>query len=141
MDQGAGIGVFQHPQRAIGSLFHIADAVAHIPALGGFGAAMAVKDDTVERPGPQAADEAVAVPLREGLRAVVEHQIARRDHRRPIEHRLRQVGPRVGSGNRHAVIVVAKGDQRPAIILALLDQVQFVAAARAMLHFPQFAGG
>ena len=35
MDQGAGIGVFQHPQRAIGALFHIADAVAHIPALGG----------------------------------------------------------------------------------------------------------
>ena len=38
MDQGAGIGVFQHPQRAIGTLFHIADSLAHIPALGGFGA-------------------------------------------------------------------------------------------------------
>ena len=50
MDQGAGIGVFQHPQRAIGAFFHIADAVAHIPALGGFGAAMAVKDDADERP-------------------------------------------------------------------------------------------
>ena len=32
----------------------------------------------------QAGDEAVAVPLRERLRAAVEHQIARRDHRYPI---------------------------------------------------------
>ena len=29
MDQGAGGGVFQHPQRAIGAFFHIADAVLH----------------------------------------------------------------------------------------------------------------
>ena len=48
MDQGAGISVFQHPQRTIGALFHIADAVAHIPALGGFRAAIALKDDAVE---------------------------------------------------------------------------------------------
>jgi hypothetical protein len=40
MNQGAGIGVFQHPQRAIGALFHIADAFSHceswpvLPALG-----------------------------------------------------------------------------------------------------------
>src|SRR5579859_2424815 len=77
MDQGAGIGVFDHPQRAIGAFFHIADAVPDIPALGGFGAAMAVKDDAVERPRPQPADEPIAIPLREGLSAVVEHQIAR----------------------------------------------------------------
>jgi hypothetical protein len=32
MDQGTGIGVFQHPQRAIGPLFHI--AVAYSPAPG-----------------------------------------------------------------------------------------------------------
>ena len=48
MDQRAGIPVFQHPQRAIGALFHVADSVSHIPALGGLGAAMAVKDDPVE---------------------------------------------------------------------------------------------
>ena len=35
----------------------------------------------------------------------------------------------------------AIGDERPAIVLALLDQVQLVAAARAMLDLPQFAGG
>ena len=48
MDQGAGIGIFQHPQRTIGAFFDIADAVTHIPAFGGFGAAMAVKDNAVE---------------------------------------------------------------------------------------------
>jgi hypothetical protein len=37
MDQGAGIGIFQHPQRTIGAFLHIADAMAPIPALGGFG--------------------------------------------------------------------------------------------------------
>ena len=39
MDQGAGIGVFYHPQRAIGGLRHIANGLAHIPALGHLGAA------------------------------------------------------------------------------------------------------
>ena len=38
MDEGAGIGVLQHPKGAIGALFDIADALADIPALGGFGA-------------------------------------------------------------------------------------------------------
>ena len=60
MDQRAGIGVFQHPQRAIGAFFYIADAVAHIPAIDGFGAAMAVKGDADERHGHHAADETAA---------------------------------------------------------------------------------
>ena len=81
VDQGAGIGVFQHPQRAIRAFFHIADAFPYIPALGGFGAAMAVEGDADERLGRQTAYEAAAVPLREGLGALVEHQVARRDHR------------------------------------------------------------
>ena len=57
MDQGAGIGVFEHPQGAIRALFYIADALAHIPALGGFGTTMAVKNDAVERRGTHAADD------------------------------------------------------------------------------------
>src|SRR5262249_59874163 len=85
-DKSAGVGVFQHPQRAIGTFFHIADAVAYIPALGGFGAAMAIKNNAGERRGPHATDEAVAVPLRERLCAAVEHQITRRDNRHPIDH-------------------------------------------------------
>ncbi len=49
MDQCAGIFVFEYPERTIGALFHIANAAAHIPALGGFRAAMPVKDNAVER--------------------------------------------------------------------------------------------
>ncbi len=141
MDQGAGTGVFQHPQRAIGTFFDIAEAVSYIPALGGFGAAVAVKDDSVQRHGPQAANKSVAVPLWEGLCAVIEHQIAGRYNRRPIDHRLGQVGPCVGPRDGHAVVVLAIGDQRPAIVLSRLDQVQLIAAERAMLDLPQFARG
>ena len=42
MDQRAGIRVLQHPQRAIGAFFHVADPVAHVPALSGFRAALSV---------------------------------------------------------------------------------------------------
>src|SRR5580692_8318420 len=38
VDQNTGIGAFQHPQRAAGAFFRIADTGARIPALGGFGA-------------------------------------------------------------------------------------------------------
>src|SRR5258708_39199057 len=86
----------------------------------------------------QTVDEAVAVPLQEHLGAAVEHQLARSDHWRPIEHRLCQVERRLGFGNGQAVMILAIEDRRPAIILALLDQAQLVAAARAMLDLPQF---
>src|SRR5215210_5332112 len=92
VDQSAGIGVFQHPQRTIGALCHIADAFADLPALSGLGSAFTVEDDASERRALHAADEAAPIPLREGLLATVEHQIARRDHRYPIEHRLRKLG-------------------------------------------------
>src|SRR5579871_3532977 len=75
VDQRAWVGVFQHPQRAIGSFFDIANAFADVPALGGFGAAMAVHDDAVKRRRPQTADEGVAVPLRERLLAGIEHNV------------------------------------------------------------------
>jgi hypothetical protein len=51
MDQGAGIRIFQHPQRAVRPFFHVADPFAHIPALGGLRAAVAVEDDAAERRG------------------------------------------------------------------------------------------
>ena len=101
MDERAWVGIFQHPERAVGTLLHIADTMAHVPALRHLCAAMPVEDNPVERFGRHAADEPVAVPLREGLRSAVEHQIARRDHRNPIDDRLREVGPRVGLRNRH----------------------------------------
>src|SRR5258706_3265908 len=45
MDQGAGIGVFQLPQRAIRSHRHIADALVQIAALVGHSSAYAVSND------------------------------------------------------------------------------------------------
>src|SRR4051794_19887662 len=102
---------------------------------------MAVKDDTGERPAHQATDKTVAVPLRESPCAAVEHQIAGRDYRDPIDHRFRQVGPRFGFRNGYAVIVLAIGDERPSIILAFLDEVQLVTAPRTMLNLPQFPAG
>src|SRR5260221_2502298 len=141
MDQGAGIGVFQQPQRAIRGLRHIADALAQIPALGGLGSAFAVEDDASERMARQAADEAVAVPLREGFRTAVEHQVAWCDDRNPIGRRFRELGPGGGSGDRHLVVVHPVGDDGPAVVLALLDEVQLVAAARAMFDLPELTGG
>src|SRR5579872_3819378 len=98
----------------------------NIPALRGLGATFAVKDDAGQRLGHQAADETAAVPLRKSLRSRVEHQVTWRNHRNPINNRQRKIRLRVWFGNGHAVIVVTKGNYRPPIISALLDQVQFV---------------
>ena len=65
MDQSAGIRVFQQPQRTVGRLFHIANTFADIPALGRLGSTFTVEDDAIQRLRRQAADEAVAVPLRD----------------------------------------------------------------------------
>ena len=136
MDQCAGIRVFQQPQRTIGRLLHIANTFADIPALGRLGSTFTVEDDAIERHRRQTADKATAVPLRKSFGTAVEHEVARRDHRYPIEDRLRQVGPRVVTGNRHLVVVLAVGDDWPAVVFALLDQVQLVAAAGSMFDLP-----
>src|SRR4051812_15355562 len=91
MDQGSGVSVLQHPERPIGGLFHIADAMADVSAFSQFGAAVAVKDDAVEGHRRQATDETAARPLRECLRARVEHQIAWRDL--TLVHSLRRGEP------------------------------------------------
>ena len=115
-------------------------AVADAPAFGGRRSALAVERDAVERLRRHPADERRALPLRKH-RAVVEHEIARRDDRRPVDHRLGQVRPRVRTRDRRAVVVGRVGDERPAVVLAGLDQVQLVAASRAVLEFPQPAVG
>src|SRR5437868_3109932 len=69
VNQRAGIGIFQQPQRAICGFRHIADTFSHAPTLGWLGAPFAVEDDAVERHSAHTADEAVSVPLGEGLGA------------------------------------------------------------------------
>src|SRR5207249_9371987 len=43
-------------------------------------------------------------------------------------------------GNRHAVVVLTVGHERPPVVLALLDQVQLVATSWTVLDLPEFAG-
>ncbi len=76
-------------------------------------------------------------PLWESLSAAVEHQVAGREHRRPVDDGLGEVGPCVRACDGHAVVVHRIGDERPTVVLARLDQVEFVAAARPMLEFPE----
>ena len=139
MDQCTRTGIFQHPQRPIGTLFHIAQTKPYIPAFRRLCAAVAVEDNAVQRRAPQPADEAVSIPLRKGFLAGVKHQIAWRNHRNPIEYGLRQIWPRVRLRDGNMIVVVAIRDKRPAIVFASLNQVQLIATQRPMLHFPQFA--
>ena len=85
--------------------------------------------------------EQVALPLRE-LVAAVERDAADGDRRRPVQHGVHHAGRLGDGGRRHrrAVVVHAVGGHRPAVVLALLDHVQLVAAARAVLARPQRAG-
>ncbi|MDT7817128.1 MAG: hypothetical protein QOJ42_7044 [Acidobacteriaceae bacterium] len=71
-------GILEHPKRAIGPHFHVADSVADIPAFGRLGPALTVEDDAVERLAAQAAHQGGALPLREH-RAVIEDEVAWRD--------------------------------------------------------------
>src|SRR5687767_8852937 len=134
--QSARIGVFDHPQGAIWRLRDIANAMSGIPAFGGCGAAFAVERDAVESLGLHPADQSRAAPLREHL-PLVEHEIARSDNRRPVDHRLGKFRARVVTWNFYAVVVRRVRDLGPAIVLAGLDQVQLIAASRAVLEFPQ----
>ena len=87
------------------------------------------------------ADQGTRLPLREQV-APVEGQGRRRDHRIPVVARLLHAGlldDRVA--DLRAGVVDAVHDHRPAVVLALLDDVQLVTAARAVLHFPQPAVG
>src|SRR6185312_11272741 len=67
VNQRAGIGVLNDPQRSVRSLCHVANAFAHGITLGRLGAALAVEDDPVDRLRAHAGHEAIASPLRERL--------------------------------------------------------------------------
>src|SRR6185295_1801770 len=99
--------------------------------------AFSVKDDARERMARQAADDGAPVPLREGFRTAIEHQVARGDDRIPIENRFRELGPAVGRGDGNLVVVHPVGDEGPAVVLALLDEVQFVTTARTVFDLPE----
>lgn len=133
--QAALVIVLEQPHRAVRRLLHVADAEADRPVLG-WCRARAVHLDPVQGTADEAGREGRALPLREHF-AAIEHQVAGREDGRPVDHRLGEVGSRVGARDGHAVVVHRVGAQRPAVVLARLDQVEFVAAARPVLQLPQ----
>src|ERR1043166_807865 len=135
-EQPAGILVFKHPHGAVGRDFDVADAVADAPAFGGRRASLAVECDAIERLGRHAAHQRRSLPRRKH-RAVIEGQIAWRDDRRPVDHRLREIAARVGTRDRYTVVVDGVRDKRPAVVLPGLDQIELVASSRSVLDFPQ----
>src|SRR5262249_49620759 len=86
------------------------------------------------------ADEQIAVPRGKHL-ARVERDAAGRDVRRPEVHGLLETGlRRFVAVDRLAGVVASVADDREAVVLASLDLVDLVAAARTVLGGPQPAG-
>src|ERR1700735_2864004 len=108
-EDAAGLCILDHPQRAVGSDLDIAEPVPDIPSLGSLSAPLAVEGDAKERRRCQAADQAGTLPLWKH-RAVIEHEVAWRNDRHPVDNGLGQVRPRIRTGDRHSVIVLSVGD-------------------------------
>ena len=79
-------------------------------------------------------------PSRPGTGRRVERHAGRRDRRHPVLDRLLHAGLVRALVDLGAAIVDAVADHRPAVVLAGLRNVDLVAAARAVLVLPQFAG-
>src|SRR5271168_2300837 len=88
----------------------------------------------------QSPHEEIAPPCWKLITAI-HRQSRRRDRGRPVDHRLLEpralrIGRHIGAGIIHAV-----SDYRPTIVAARHDDVQFIAAARAMFCFPEPPAG
>src|SRR5688572_4861349 len=83
--------VLEDPKLAVRGLLDGAHAHAHLVTLG-FTRAVAVELDADDRLRRKAADQRIALPLRE-LVTAVEQQIRRRDHGVPPHGRRRELGP------------------------------------------------
>src|SRR5207253_6415434 len=96
--------------------------------------------EPVEHHAAQASNKDAVLPLRKKV-AGIEREAGRRDDRIPVIHRLFQAFlVREALTNWGARVVDAVRDDRPAVILTLLNNVELVAAARAVLGFPQIPG-
>src|SRR5690606_2878473 len=118
-------------ERAVRTLAHVADA----PAALGEQVLLALHLRLLEHQPDelavlQAADEETAFPLGERL-ARVELRARRRDDRVPVVHGLLEARLRShGARDRLARVLLAVRDERPAVVLPPLDEVELVAAAR-----------
>src|SRR5690554_5893741 len=91
-------------------------------------------------PGGQAADEGVALPVGEEF-AVIDDQPGGGNHRGPGDQWRPEFGASVVVGNGGAVVFLAVGDQRVAVVLALDDQIQLVPVLGAHLVGPETTPG
>src|SRR5437016_1575732 len=124
------------PERAVRPLAHIADAFAQLLQqallLDHF---VAVNFEPHQHLADQRAEEEAAAPRREAI-AGVEGHAGGSDRRHPILQRLLHAGLVRALVNLGAAVVDAVADHRPAVILALLDNVDLIAAARSVLVLP-----
>src|SRR5204863_6520461 len=100
----------------------------------------------LEHRAPHPADEDVSFPRGEPL-ARVERQARGSNRRNPEDERWFHAGRRMLGcrwtrrvARRVAVVRASVGDDRPAVILAGFDDVDFVATHGAVLVFPELAG-
>lgn len=137
--QQAGVcTILDHPDRAVGCHYHVADAPAQGPAVRLMGGAVRVEDYAHQALGAQAADQGRALPGGE-CRALVEGQSGRRDHRGPVQNGGVEFRAGGMPGNGPAAVLVPVRDLRPAVVAAAPDPVQFIAAAWSHFVFPQRA--
>src|SRR5215813_6452408 len=128
------------PQRAVGTLPHVADALVEPleePLLGAD--RFAVDLEPHQQRGGKRTDEQVAAPGRKQVAGVKSHA-GRSDRRHPVLDRLLHPLLVCALVNPGAIVVDAVADHRPAVVLARLGNVDLVAAARAMLVLPQLPG-
>ena len=139
--------VGQQIQQAVRSLPHVADSLTQLgqqrlaPQL----LHLLVEEDALEMArardlaGAQRADEDIALPLRESV-AGVERHAGDRDRRHPVDERRLEARvsraldlprPRIGAAVAH---------ERPSVVGAGLEDVDLVAAVRAVLVEPHLAG-
>jgi hypothetical protein len=95
---------------------------------GDAGRLIALKLDAQDAFAAKRSDEQAAAKFREGCSAI-EVCVARANRRRELKQR-----------RDHAVVRVAMVDDRPAVVVALLNPVDLVAAERAVLRFDQPVG-
>src|SRR5262245_5871714 len=131
-------GVGDDVERAVGSLPHVADALATIGEQMLLARhAVTLERETHQARRAQAADEQVAAPGGNGPGRVELHARGC-DDRVPVIHGLLGAFARGHrTRDRHPRILDAVRDFGPAVVAAALDAVELVAAARAVLDLPQ----
>src|SRR5262249_41017701 len=139
LQQRAAGPVGQHIDGTVLKDAHVADPLIEIRQQRFLVDALAVfvQRQTENRLAGQATDQHAGPPLREEV-AAIEDEAGRCDDWIPVISRLLE--PLLlddGVADLRAGIVDAVHDHRPAVVLALLDQIQLIATARTMFNFPQ----